>query len=482
MRLSILVLMFGAAACSSSQPSSRDVQDAQRPDVPRDAPRDAPDAMQPDRKRVWTFDYGPAADLNLLACKDQSIAPPAPDLAVAIAVEPAIEKAVAIDWMTNGGPAPAMDAEGNLYYQSSASVISLTAQGTQRWKFSATTEQYVDTAILIRGDLALFGQRSVGVVALDRKSGAVKWKTALDGPFLVASALTAGGLASGAGLIFVGGGDSTLYGLTEEGSISVRTPVAGLPSYGPPVVDETGTLYLTPQPSRRLYSVSSTGVINWVRLFTDATLGVDSPLPAGGRVGVIMGIPGPGPGGRKEAMVSQDCGVTRWNQAGAACSLVRPDGNLICIRPGNGATVWQVVSLSAADGAELWTADLDGTEDSGAFTIDSIGPIGRDGVVYVTLRNIYSSSKPGSASQLKAFAIGTGKPLWTLSFMDSYLRGQPVLAEDGRMYLFGVHLEASGAVQTYMFVVRTTSPGLAKQGWPRSTHDNQNTNSALTPL
>lgn len=142
------------------------------------------------------------------------------------------------------GSAAAVDADGNVYFGTSAGIYSFTPSGSQRWK---TTEALNVTGngsfALGNGVLYAALTGGSGIAAVDMSSGAVKWKTA--------------GTATGdayfpvtgpdGSVYFTDKGAKTIHALNANGSVKWETNVEATLIYGGLALSSDGKLYVGSQ-------------------------------------------------------------------------------------------------------------------------------------------------------------------------------------------------------------------------------------------
>jgi hypothetical protein len=467
-RGSSLALVLIAAACNSAQPAL---------DAGTDAPRDqAVDPVHleptPDAWR-WRRDYGPVADLNLKACVDAGPPPAASDAAPSLAVTPELLWKTQLTMEPDSSFGLVVDALGNPYVaMSSFGVFGLNKSGKVLWNIpiagsGVDESDYIVADMMLAGDLLVYAT-TWGIVRAVTTSGKAKFATTLDGPFDPDSiyVVTNPVLGKG-GAIHIGALDHTLYTISSQGAILYRTTVIGAASVN--AVDELGNLYGTLDRANRVFSMSAGGVMRWIAGFT----GIWPSVWLLTQSGVVVKLDAPGIQTDKMLNLDRACGATRWSTSieNAYCTVASIDGTLCCTNDVQYQTP-KLFSISA-DGKQGWTAEIEGSTKGAAWWSGAL--LAADGVLYAFINN--RASVPSvPPSQLRAFSSSSGKLLWSLPF-PGLLFIDTALLSDGTLYVTAV-----GAQASYVMAIKTPSPGLAKGGWPKYRHDNQNTSNLTTPL
>lgn len=322
---------------------------------------------------------------------------------------------------------PAADADAVYFGTMQNEVVALDrATGEVRWRSSTNTglpQTFGGTNVLIAGDLVVFGDSYVH--AFDRSTGERRWTfTGFDTTTSTRGSPGAFRLASDGSRIFAGSMNGRAYALNiTDGSSAWEAQVGS--QYGDAVRDayvSGGTVYYTilgaapPFTGDVVALDAATGDVKW-RYSTVASNATE--LFPVGPVAVLGSAVAFGNADGVVHAVDATTGEALWDAPAAAGEeglrrgrwLVAVGGELLAIGGGG-----DITALDPATGVERWS--------NRASAIGAFGPIGNhDQTIYV----LFAGNK-----ELGAYDASTGKELWLISPPGGAQRfgGLPLAAPD----------------------------------------------------
>jgi large repetitive protein len=138
--------------------------------------------------------------------------------------------------------------------------------------------------------------------------------------------------------------------------------------------------------------------------------------------------------------------------------VISPDGTIYTTVIGDLYHYSYLYALNPADGSEKWNFRMGAGEYPNNGTL-----LGADGTIYV-------------ASQYTLYALdNNGKVKWQFEKSSLSITSNIVMATDGTLYMGGYEENVPGIYDRKLYAIYTSSPGLAKSGWPMWLHDPQHT-------
>lgn len=461
--LAVLVLVC-APGCKGDPPSGAD---ASVPDLGADLPAvpdRGPDARVGDLEPGPRRDWGGFPDLNVSACRDVGLPGPAADAAAPLTVKPAVKWKVGVSGALHHG---VKDPGGAMYFTGRAGIQQVHPDGRLGWLFPLPPNARAITQATVTGGLVVFGSdlEEVHAVWIAGKAG---YSRALDGPMdPMVQPVGRPALAPGGQRYYVGGADDKLYAVTHQ-SIVWRRVLPGPPTYT--VLDDKGTLYAPLR--KKVAAVDSSGKVLWIR----PVAGVDGvsyvqPTVQGGLICAA------GTSSRSVILeLDRACGRERWRRSFSGYityGFVRaPDGTTFTGESDRKKMTDRLLALSPT-GQTRWSLTIEKSTFPDTMGLLSIGPIGADGTLYVFVTNKGLPSNPSGTAHLRAYTL-SGTLKWKLDLPDLYIISKPLLLDNG-LLVFAAHFYRTSGKEYTVMAVQTTSPGLARGGWPRYSHDNLNT-------
>jgi FOG: WD40-like repeat len=352
--------------------------------------------------------------IPLTACGDSGTGPP-PDTDIL--------------WSTaaSGLGEPAADADAVYFGTLQNEVVALDrATGEVRWRSSTNTglpQTFGGTNVLIAGDLVVFGDSYVH--AFDRSTGKRRWTfTGFDTATFTRGSPGFFQLASDGSRIFAGSMNGRAYALNiADGSSAWEAQVSS--QYGDAVRDayvSGGTVYYTilsaapPFTGDVVALDAATGDVKW--RYSTVTSNTAELFPVG-PVAVLGSTVAFGNADGVVHAVDATTGEALWDAPAAAGEeglrrgrwLVAMGDELLAIGGGG-----DITALDPVTGVERWS--------NRASTIGVFGPIGNDGQ---TIYLLFAGNK-----KLGAYDASTGKELWLISPPDGAQRfgGLPLAVPD----------------------------------------------------
>ena len=461
------LLLAGGVGCSCDD-SHTVTADAARPDMGPDLPLTPDVKPAPDRGDLGPgprWDWGAMPDLNLAACRDMGPEPTMPDAATPLSVKPKVAWTTSVSsnyYNSVAAPNGTMVFSGNGLRQ-------VQQDGTLGWRVSLPMSACVSRPTTIVRDIVVFGS-DLGQVHGLYTNGTAAYSVKLDGPFAEVAYYVGRPLLESGDRFYVGAADGKLYALNHRGIIQWRRPLPGLP--GNPVMDRTGVIYVPLD--YKVAALDRTGNVRWLCAVPDGMWG-SSILPTG-RGGLVFSASS----ARQQWLMELDpaCGRQRWRTS------VGQYLQGLVIGPGNGIYVGQIeyktetarVLAFSARGKARWSVTIKpSTFPNNHLDIGRVGPIGADHTLYVFVRNTGAVAGSTAVSHLRAYSL-SGVLKWRLDLPDVNRIGDPLLFDDGKLVFSVRFRRKNGSEDHAVMAIQTPSPGLARGGWPRNSHDNLNSN------
>jgi outer membrane protein assembly factor BamB len=491
-------------ACRDPRPAP-DVRPGDLRARDRDPPVDLPAADRAPRDRAREIAHDLLEpDLNLALCKDASTSAPDATSAAPLPVKPALAWKTVI---SSGGQLgslerPFLGPGGNLHITDNLKdgVVAVSPAGKLLWSSGIPTPMvtWIKPAMPL-GDIVVFGGATSLSATIPPEAWLFGFRCAappycsgtfmrqIPGPFQkYGRVVSLPARAAQADAFHIAYDDGNLYTYDAAGTKLRSTPLPGW-NFSAIAVDETGTVYLgLASPVSRLVAVSASGKVIWSRKLHLALGWILSlALTSSGDLLVAVMTDNKPPGASDLVKLDRHCGTERWRTSFTGQLfdpiLIDVDGTSYVHVYGEGKFNSRLVAVSPA-GKEKWSTEIEHTSNGPNLRLQSVGPIGADGVIYALIDNIGPGGIIDGPPRVRAYSR-QGKELWNLDLLGASLNsflGNPALLANGLLF-FGARYTESGVEKSYALAVQTPSPGLAKSPWPRAGHDNQNSANLATP-
>lgn len=227
---------------------------------------------------------------------------------------------------------------------------AVSATGREVW--ARNLDETLDAAPVIAGELVVVQSWGRAVVALERNSGAERWRFTY--PPSAADDHRQGGLLALGNLVLVPAWNGTLYAL-DVASGSVRWQVdGGQPLRARPVFDDT-RLYLAAGDGT-LTALTSTGEVLWRRTLADPLLSEPALIPGGvavlTRAGLLVAFDAQG-GELWRQDLAETCYYGAPVSSGSALFLPTATGALWKLDAHSGKIVWRAATAGPLYGTPL---------------------------------------------------------------------------------------------------------------------------------
>ncbi len=387
-------------------------------------------------------------------------------------------------------PYLAVGRDGTTFLTYSRALLAVGGDGKQRWRVAGALLspddhywEFTNAEAVVGPDDNLCVVTAMGHVQSYSPAGKQRWELPLDGPYSPQDFVIEGWRAAARpvvskdGIIYVQAADKKVYALSSEGKILWRRGTVNRPGIAEPVllggrliiVSAGAIVALATDDGRQLWSRPPE-----LHDIVDRLSGDASTL-------VVVYSRLTDLGGRIHAF-RVDGGQLLWSwtaEKGASIGevLISPTGALytaVYHHPEGASTYFHTVTALSKDGKLEFDAELPG---SAAMKFSCFGPIAADAVIYGVFAS--NAGAPSPEGQLAAVSVADGKVQTVLRFTDfAGAACRTGLLPDGRLVL----LRQATGYSIYLYAIQTRSAGLARGGWPKVGHDNQNSGDSSTPL